>query len=104
MPEVTIKGEMLDLAKHIIETKRGKFDPREFDDRYEDALAELVRAKVEGRRSSLPARKPAKPRDPVVDLLEALRRERGGEARAPQASRGQGRRTRQAAGARRKAS
>jgi DNA end-binding protein Ku len=28
-----IDGEMLDLARHIIDTKRGEFDPTEFDDR-----------------------------------------------------------------------
>lgn len=70
VPEVTIKGEMLELAEHIIATKKGKFDPRAFDDRYEAALAELVQAKVEGR--PLPAQKARKPA-PVVDLLEALR-------------------------------
>ena len=70
VPEVTIKGEMLELAEHIIATKRGKFDPRAFDDRYEAALAELVQAKVEGR--PLPTQKAKKPA-PVVDLLEALR-------------------------------
>src|SRR3546814_1400166 len=47
LPELKIKGEMLDLAKHIIETKAGAFDPRSFDDRYDQALAELVRAKME---------------------------------------------------------
>jgi DNA end-binding protein Ku len=78
VPEVTIKGEMLDLAEHIIETKRGKFDPRAFDDRYEAALAELVQAKAEGR--PLPVRKPAKP-EPVVDLLEALRQSAAGAPR-----------------------
>jgi DNA end-binding protein Ku len=70
VPELKIEGEMLDLAEHIIATKQGEFDPRAFDDRYEQALAELVRAKVEGK--PLPKRKPAKP-EPVVDLLEALR-------------------------------
>ena len=49
---------MLELAKHIIETKRGKFDPAGFDDRYEEALAELVKAKIEGRK--IEARKPPK--------------------------------------------
>src|SRR3546814_5218310 len=33
LPELKIKGEMLDLAKHIIETKAGAFDPRSFEDR-----------------------------------------------------------------------
>jgi len=30
---------MLDLALHIVETKRGDFDPEKFEDQYEDALA-----------------------------------------------------------------
>ncbi len=47
--EIEIEGEMLDLAQHIIETKSGAFDPQAFEDRYEAALAELVRAKQEGR-------------------------------------------------------
>jgi DNA end-binding protein Ku len=29
---------MLDLASHIVDTKRGEFDPSKFEDRYEDAL------------------------------------------------------------------
>lgn len=70
LPEIKIEGEMLDLAKHIIETKAGKFDPRTFDDRYDQALAELVKAKMQGR-----AVKPAeRPKDPkVVNLMDALR-------------------------------
>lgn len=70
IPEMKIKGEMLDLAKHIIETKKGSFDPSEYEDRYEAALAELVKAKLEGKK--IPARKPVKS-DKVVDLMEALR-------------------------------
>ena len=70
IPEAKIDREMLDLAKHIIATKRGEFDPRTFDDRYEAALADVVRAKVEGR--PLPSRKPAPPPN-LVNLLDALR-------------------------------
>jgi DNA end-binding protein Ku len=70
IPEIPIQDEMLDLARHIIKTKRGKFDPRDFDDRYESALADLVRAKIEGRKIQ-PRREPA-PEVPV-DLMAALR-------------------------------
>jgi DNA end-binding protein Ku len=70
IPDAKIDREMLDLAKHIIATKRGEFDPKSFDDRYEAALAEVVRAKVEGR--PLPAHKSAPPAN-VVNLLDALR-------------------------------
>lgn len=70
IPELKIEGEMLDLAKHIIKTKSGKFNPREFDDRYEEALAELVRAKIAGREFKQP--KPLK-ETKVIDLMDALR-------------------------------
>lgn len=70
VPDLTIKGEMLDLARHIIDTKAGAFDPEKFDDRYDAALAELVRAKIEGREIA----RPKKARDgKVVDLMQALR-------------------------------
>ncbi|MGD9543816.1 MAG: Ku protein [Methylocystis sp.] len=69
-PEVKIQGEMLQLAKHIIDTKRGVFDPSTFEDRYEKALAEFVKAKLEGK----PIATPRKAREAkVVNLLEALR-------------------------------
>jgi DNA end-binding protein Ku len=79
VPKMKIEDEMLDLAKHIIETKAGEFDPKAFDDRYEAALAELVKAKIEGRKlkpKKLPA--PAK----VVDLMEALRQSAKGTGKA----------------------
>lgn len=70
LPDTHIEGEMLDLAEHIIKTKRGTFDPRDFDDRYESALADLVRAKIEGRR--IQPRKDPEPAE-AVDLMAALR-------------------------------
>jgi DNA end-binding protein Ku len=69
-----IEGEMLDLAKHIIKTKQGKFDPSKFDDRYESALADLVKAKLAGK--PLPKPKTVQPTK-VVDLMEALRQSAG---------------------------
>ncbi|MGV1868602.1 MULTISPECIES: non-homologous end joining protein Ku [unclassified Rhizobium] len=74
MPELEIKGEMLELASHIIGTKKGTFDVSEADDRYESALAELVKAKMEGR--TLPKPKAVKVSEPT-DLLQALRESAG---------------------------
>ncbi len=74
MPKLKIEGEMLDLAKHIIGTKKGEFDPAGFDDRYETALAELVKAKIEGK--ALPKRKKVEVSKPN-DLLAALRESAG---------------------------
>jgi DNA end-binding protein Ku len=73
-----IDSEMLDLAKHILATKRGRFDPSRFVDRYEDALAELVKAKAAGK--PLPAPKAPKPTAPT-DLMQALRESAKGSGR-----------------------
>ncbi len=70
LPDIKITGEMLDIARHIISTKAGDFDPRQFDDRYDQALAELVKAKMEGRKIKAP--KPPK-ETKVVSLMDALR-------------------------------
>ncbi|HLQ20604.1 MAG TPA: Ku protein [Tabrizicola sp.] len=70
IPDLKIEGEMLDLAEHIIKTKLGDFDPSTFDDRYEAALADLVKAKLDGRP---PPRRKEAPREKVVDLMAALR-------------------------------
>ncbi|MCB5203722.1 Ku protein [Neorhizobium sp. T786] len=74
MPNLKIEGEMLELAKHIISKKKGEFDPSAFDDRYEYALAELVKAKIEGK--ALPKRKKVEVSKPN-DLLAALRESAG---------------------------
>ena len=74
MPKIKIEGEMLDLAKHIISTKKGEFDPSAFDDRYEAALGELVKAKIEGK--AVPKRKKVEVSKPN-DLLAALRESAG---------------------------
>ena len=70
VPDLKIKGEMLELAEHIIRTKQGEFDPSKFEDRYEAALAELVKSKIEGRKIEAP--KPPKRAAPS-DLMAALR-------------------------------
>jgi DNA end-binding protein Ku len=44
-----IDKEMIELAQHIIKMKKGQFDPKTFDDHYESALADLVKAKLEGK-------------------------------------------------------
>lgn len=80
--DVDITDEMLDLARHIIDTKTGRFEPKEMEDRYEKALVELIRAKQAGRKPKLPARREP---ESTTDLLEALRRSAGiGGAGGPQ--------------------
>ncbi len=82
IPAMKIKGEMLELAEHIIKTKTGKFDASKFDDRYETALADLVKAKLAGKK--IEVRKAPK-REKVVDLMAALRESAGLGGKRPAA-------------------
>ncbi len=62
--------EMIAIARKIIEQREGPFDPRQFTDRYEEALEALIADKKKGRK----IRTVAEPEDTnVVDLMAALR-------------------------------
>jgi DNA end-binding protein Ku len=63
--------DMLDLATHIIETKRAKFAPEKFEGRYEAALKALVKKKQKGEKIERP--KEAAPSN-VINLMDALRK------------------------------
>ena len=75
--DVKVTKDMLDLARHIVDQKSGRFDPDRFEDQYETALVDLINQKRAGQ-----AIKPKeRPRgENVVDLMEALRRSVGGAA------------------------
>src|SRR5262245_45644371 len=93
-----IPKDMLELASHIVDTKRGEFDPSTFEDRYEDALKELLRKKQKGEKIEPP--KEARPSN-VINLMEALRQsisaeKKGGERRKGAAHRAHHRRAKKA--------
>ncbi|MEH0294245.1 Ku protein [Agrobacterium radiobacter] len=77
IPDIEFDEEMLELAGHIIEKRAGTFDPADYSDRYNDALAELVKAKIEGREIT---KQPPRREDNIIDLKEALRRSAGAGA------------------------
>ena len=70
IPELKLPKEMLDLATHIVNTKSGHFDPSLFQDRYENALIDLLKKKEAGETIES-SREVAAPR--VVNLMDALR-------------------------------
>jgi DNA end-binding protein Ku len=70
IPELKLPKEMLDLATHIVQTKAGHFDPARFEDRYENALMDLLRKKEAGEKIE-PAKEGPTPQ--VVNLMDALR-------------------------------
>ena len=102
IPSTKVPADMLKLAAHILETKKGKFDPAKFEDRYETALKELVKAKHAGKKT--PVASDSRPSN-VVNLMDALRRsakaDRAADRREPAPARRKVR-ARKPAGARRK--
>ena len=71
IPDLKLGKDMMDLARHIVETKSGHFEPEKFEDHYESALKELIEKKSRGIKIEVPTeRAPAK----VVNLMDALRR------------------------------
>ena len=65
-----VKKPELDLAKQIIASLQGPFEPEQLKSEYRDRLRELLEAKAEGQEIVVP-----EPEEiaPVVDLMEALR-------------------------------
>jgi len=92
--DVKVTKDMLDLARHIVEQKAGRFEPEKFEDQYETALVDLINQKRAGKAIT-PKERPRG--DNVVDLMEALRRSVGGAAAAPSASKKPAKKSKRAA-------
>ena len=58
IPNVKLTKDMMDLARHIVETKTGHFKPAEFEDHYEHALKELIAKKAKGEKIEIPKEQP----------------------------------------------
>src|SRR3569833_3090949 len=73
IPELKLAPDMLDLAKHNIDTKAGEFEPSEFIDHYEVELVEMLKKKQAG----VPAKKTEKrmaPRPTGPNIFDLLKR------------------------------
>jgi DNA end-binding protein Ku len=68
---VKISKDMMDLARHIVETKSGHFEPEKFEDHYEVALKELIEKKSKGLKIEAPKEQASAK---VINLMDALRR------------------------------
>ena len=79
IPSERVSKDMLNLAKHIIKTKTGHFKPDKFEDRYEDALKELLRKKDKGEKIEAPRDLKS---DNVINLMDALRQSVKGESKS----------------------
>ncbi|HEY6023333.1 MAG TPA: Ku protein [Pseudolabrys sp.] len=81
---IKVPADMLKLAVHILETKKGHFNADKFEDRYENALQDLIKAKRAGKAPPVVA----EPRPSnVINLMDALRRSAQADRRSPGTSR-----------------
>jgi DNA end-binding protein Ku len=72
IPDMKLPAEMMELARHIIQTKAAAFDPSMLEDHYRNALARILRKK---QAKTPAAPEPIAPsRENVVNLMDALRR------------------------------
>ncbi len=79
IPDLKLPGEMKELAAHIVDSKADTFDPTKFEDHYESALVELLRAKQAGAVIQPKKEEPQPQR--VINLMDALRASIGAETK-----------------------
>ncbi|MBV9542207.1 MAG: Ku protein [Alphaproteobacteria bacterium] len=84
---VKLTPDMLNMATQIIDSKKFKFAPEKFEDRYEEALMTLVKSKISGGE---PIITKVPERGNVVNLMDALRRSIEEERRPAAPSLGKG--------------
>jgi DNA end-binding protein Ku len=70
IPTVKPDSEMLRLAEQLIEQKQTTFDPKNYEDRYEMALMQMIREKLKGHKPIIAA---APERGNVINLMDALK-------------------------------
>jgi DNA end-binding protein Ku len=70
IPDIKADPDMLELAEKLIEQKVTKFDPAQYEDRYESALMEMIKQKLKGHKPIIAA---APERGNVINLMDALK-------------------------------
>jgi DNA end-binding protein Ku len=98
VPDIKLPAEMKELASYIVDSKATHFDPSTFQDHYETALVDLLRAKQAGQMIETKQAEPAPQR--VINLMDALRASIGAETKKKPAAAST--KVRAAAGAKRK--
>ncbi len=101
--ETEVKDAELGLARQVIDSLAGEFEPTELESVYRRDLRALLESKLAGEEIAKP--EPV-PETPVIDLMEALRRSveqaSGGKAKKPPAGKSGRRPAKAAAGSSRK--
>lgn len=73
-----VDKDMLEIAMRLVKQKSGHFEPKEYKDRYEQRMRDLIQAKLKGVELE-PLEEVEEPK--VVDLMEALKRSLEGDGK-----------------------
>jgi len=65
-----LRADHMQLAEQLIESHTAEFDASALKDRYQDALLDLVKAKIEGAEPAIPQEEEA---GKVINLMDALK-------------------------------
>lgn len=89
LPDVLVSDREVSMAASLVEALEERFDPERYQDRYREALKDLIESKLQGQETAEPA--PAIARPKAADLLSALkasveaaRKDRGGPPPEPE--------------------
>ena len=70
---IEAKPEAVTLAKELIESESGRFEPEKIPDKYAETLRELLQAKVEQRAPQIVVATEGKAKPEVVNIMAALK-------------------------------
>jgi len=103
--EVKTDKEALDLAKELIKRKSGNFEPEQLKDAYNEAVWELIQAKLEDRAPEIVTEMPGSAK--VINIMDALKRSvgqgKGAKAQGKRGTAARGRKTAKGAAKRKSA-
>jgi DNA end-binding protein Ku len=87
VPEVKVDKEALELAIELIERKSGAFEPEKFKDEYNEAVWELINAKLEHRAPAIVTGEPSTAK--IINIMDALKKSVKQQGKAAPPSKGQ---------------
>jgi DNA end-binding protein Ku len=79
--EIKVKPEEVKLAKQLVESLAGGFEPEKYQDEYRQRLREMLDAKLQGQEIAVAAQPQLAP---VIDMMEALKKSLAAREAAPQ--------------------
>lgn len=77
-----VNAEHLKLAEQLIDSMSEKFDPEQYKDRYQDAMMEIIKAKIEGHEPVVAEEAEV---GKVINLMEALKKSLAATPKKPPA-------------------